>query len=119
MNKTVSPTSSGLRFWQVGNWCAHWGNEFREFAFRSSIKDFEVLNYARYLTAVLEKVPGSEVEAIPSWELYQMSPEQFDAKLEWANVIIFGDVETHVAAPQSRVLCQSIRQKICHFPGPL
>jgi len=83
-----------INIWHVGNWCAHWGNEFRESAFRSSIKNFEVLNYARMLVESLEKIPGSDVISIPSWELYQMSPEKFDERLKWADVIIFGDVET-------------------------
>jgi uncharacterized membrane protein len=85
---------SSLRIWHVGNWCAHWGNEFRESAFRSSIKDFEVLNYAKYMVRALEKIPGAEVDSIPSWELYHMSAEQFAERLDWATTIIFGDVET-------------------------
>ena len=89
MNQT-----SVRRFWHVGNWCAHWGNEFRESAFRSSIKDFEVLNYARFFTDALSRIPGAEVISMPSWEMYHLSPEDFDHKLAWADVIIFGDVET-------------------------
>ena len=85
---------SSLRIWQVGNWCAHWGNEFRESAFRSSIKDFEVVNYAKFLTRALERIPAAEVVAMPSWELYRMSPAEFDARLKWATTIVFGDVET-------------------------
>ena len=87
-------SKSALRIWHVGNWCAHWGNEFRESAFRSSIKDFEVLNYAKFLVRALEKIPATEVISIPSWELYHMSPEEFDERLKWATTIIFGDVET-------------------------
>lgn len=49
MTPLSNPTSAP-RIWHVGNWCAHWGNEFRQSAFRSSIKDFEVLNYARFLS---------------------------------------------------------------------
>ena len=45
MNTASDPKP--LHIWQVGNWCAHWGNEFRESAFRSSIKDFEVLNFMK------------------------------------------------------------------------
>lgn len=112
---TPNPTST-LRIWQVGNWCAHWGNEFRESAFRSSIKDFEVLNYARYLTAALEKIPGAEVEAIPSWELYRMSPEQFDAKLKWADVIIFGDVETQSLHLNPAFFANQFDRKYVTFP---
>jgi hypothetical protein len=77
MKPLLAPAGRNLRIWHVGNWCAHWGNEFRESAFRSSIKDFEVLNYARYLVRALEKIPGAQVSSIPSWELYRMSPEQF------------------------------------------
>ena len=40
--------SKSLNIWHVGNWCAHWGNEFRESAFRSSIKDFEVSHKESY-----------------------------------------------------------------------
>lgn len=87
-------SKSSLRIWHVGNWCAHWGNEFRESAFRSSVKDFEVLNYAQFMVRALEKIPGAEVNSIPSWELYRMSADQFAARLEWATTIIFGDVET-------------------------
>jgi hypothetical protein len=82
-----------LHIWHVSNWCAHGGNEFRESAFRSSAKDFEVLNYALLLVRALEKIPGAEVQSIPSWELCRMSPEQFDEKLAWATTIIFGDAE--------------------------
>jgi uncharacterized membrane protein len=112
---TANPPST-LRIWQVGNWCAHWGNEFRESAFRSSIKDFEVLNYARFLTAALEKIPGAEVEAIPSWELYRMSPEQFDAKLKWADVIIFGDVETQSLHLNPAFFANQFDRKYVTFP---
>ncbi len=87
-------TTSPIRIWHVGNWCAHWGNEFRESAFRSSIKDFELLNYAQVLVASLQKIPGAEVISIPSWELYRMTPDAFAERLNWATVIIFGDVET-------------------------
>ncbi len=80
--------------WHVGNWCAHGGNTFRESAFRTSVKDFEVLNYARYLVEALGKIPGVAVESTPSWELYKMSPAGFSERLAWADAIIFGDVET-------------------------
>jgi uncharacterized membrane protein len=83
-----------LRIWHVGNWCAHWGNEFRESAFRSSIKDFEMLNYARYFVRALERIDGCEVTSIPSWDLYHLSPKDFEERLRWATTIIFGDVET-------------------------
>jgi uncharacterized membrane protein len=109
-------STPGPRIWQVGNWCAHWGNEFRESAFRSSIKDFEVLNYARFLTTALEKIPGAVVDAIPSWELYRMSPEQFDAKLKWADVIIFGDVETQSLHLNPAFFANQFDRKYVTFP---
>lgn len=31
---------------------------------------------------------------MPSWDLYRMSPAQFDERLAWATTIVFGDVET-------------------------
>jgi uncharacterized membrane protein len=94
MSTNTNNEKSPLRIWYVGNWCAHWGNEFRESAFRSSIKDFEALNYAKIMVSALEKIPGAEVHSIPSWDLYHMSPEQFAERLAWATTIIFGDVET-------------------------
>ena len=94
MSTNTTNQKSPLRIWHVGNWCAHWGNEFRESAFRSSIKDFEVLNYAKIMVSALEKIPGAAVHSIPSWDLYHMSPEQFAERLAWATTIIFGDVET-------------------------
>lgn len=112
--KTQSATTHHI--WQIGNWCAHWGNEFRESAFRSSIKDFEVLNYAKFLTAALEKIPGAEVEAIPSWELYRMSPDQFDAKLAWADIIIFGDVETQSLHLNPAFFANQFDKKYVTFP---
>ena len=112
---TLRPASP-LRIWQVGNWCAHWGNEFRESAFRSSIKDFEVLNYARFLTSALEKIPGATVEAIPSWELYRMSPAQFDEKLAWADIIIFGDVETQSLHLNPAFFANQFDRKYVTFP---
>jgi uncharacterized membrane protein len=30
----------------------------------------------------------------PSWELYHLSPKEFEDRLRWATVICFGDVET-------------------------
>ncbi len=87
-------TSGPLRVWHVGNWCAHQGDQFRESAFKASIKDFRVLNYARYLVEAIERIPGAEVISNPSWEMYQMSPEAFDERLAWATTVIFGDVET-------------------------
>lgn len=113
--KTPAPKKP-LRIWQVGNWCAHWGNEFRESAFRSSIKDFEVLNYAKFFTKSLEKIPGAQVEAIPSWELYRMSPEEFDAKLKWATTIVFGDVETQSLHLNPQFFQNQFQKKFVTFP---
>src|SRR6476469_9786382 len=108
--------TSGPRIWQIGNWCAHWGNEFRESAFRSSIKDFEVLNYAKFLTHALEKIPGAEVVAIPSWELYRMSPEQVAERLNWATTIIFGDVETQTLQLNPSFFQDQFKSRNVTFP---
>lgn len=86
--------TTGPRIWHVGNWCAHWGNEYRESAFRSSVKDFQVLNYAKFFIRALETIPGAEVVSQPSWEMYHLTPEEFDERLSWADAIIFADVET-------------------------
>jgi uncharacterized membrane protein len=109
-------STKNLHIWHVGNWCAHWGNEFRESAFRSSIKDFEVLNYARFLIRALEKIPGAEVQSIPSWELYRMSPEQFADRLAWATTIIFGDVEVQSLHLNPSFFTDQFRSKYVTFP---
>jgi len=105
-----------LNFWQVGNWCAHWGNEFRESAFRSSIKDFEVLNYAKYFVQALEKIPGTSVISNPSWELYRMSPQDFEERLAWADTIIFGDVETQSLHLNPSFFHDQFNSKCVTFP---
>ena len=107
---------SKLRIWHVGNWCAHWGNEFRESAFRSSIKDFEVVNYARYFIRALERIPGSEVISMPSWEMYHMSPKDFSARLSWASTIIFGDVETQSLHLNPAFFADQFASKYVTFP---
>ena len=108
-----------LRIWHVGNWCAHWGNEFRESAFRSSIKDFEVVNYARFFINALEKIPGSQVVSTPSWELYHMSPEQFDERLAWATTIVFGDVETQSLHLNPSFFANQFDREYVTFPDRL
>lgn len=83
-----------LKIWHVGNWCIHIGQTYVESPFEAPSKDVEVLNYAKPFVKALRSIPGSEVISQPSWELYHMSPEEFDERLEWADTIIFGDVET-------------------------
>src|SRR5208337_63052 len=56
--------------------------------------DVEVVNYAAPLIRALSAIPGAEVVSQPSWELYHMSPQDFEARLAWATTIVFGDVET-------------------------
>lgn len=81
-------------FWHVGNWCIHTGNEYIESPFLSAKKNVEVLNYAQPFVDALRKIPSADVLSQPSWELYNCSPEQFEERLAWADVIVFGDVET-------------------------
>ena len=57
-------------------------------------KGVEILNYAQPLIDALEQIEDSEVLSEPSWDLYNMSPETFNERLDWATTIIFGDVET-------------------------
>jgi uncharacterized membrane protein len=83
-----------LNIWHVGNWCIHIGQKYVESPFEAPSKDVEVLNYARPFVSALREISGSDVISQPSWELYHMSPEEFDERLEWADTIIFGDVET-------------------------
>jgi len=83
-----------LRIWHVGNWCIHIGQTYVESPFEAPSKDVEVLNYAQPLIDALRGIPHAEVISQPSWELYRMSPESFDQRLEWATTIIFADVET-------------------------
>ncbi len=82
------------RFWHVGNWCIHTGQKYIESPFLGPTKGVEVLNYAEEFVRALEAIDGAEVISEPSWDLYNMSPEKFDERLEWATCIIFGDVET-------------------------
>lgn len=86
--------SPELRFWHVGNWCIHVGQTYIESPFEAPSKDVEILNYAKPFVEALRKIPGSEVISEPSWDLYRMSPEVFDERLNWASVIILADVET-------------------------
>lgn len=83
-----------LTIWHVGNWCIHIGQTYVESPFEAPSKDVEVLNYAKPFVDALRKIPSAEVITQPSWELYHMSPREFEERLAWANIIIFGDVET-------------------------
>ena len=86
--------SERLKIWHVGNWCIHIGQKYVESPFEAPSKDVEVLNYAKPLIDALRNIPTAEVITQPSWELYRMSPEEFDERLAWADTIIFADVET-------------------------
>ncbi len=86
--------TDALRIWHVGNWCIHTGNEYIESPFLSAKKNVEVLNYAQPLVTAMRAIDDAEVIRQPSWELYNLSPEEFDQRLEWATTIVFGDVET-------------------------
>lgn len=80
--------------WLVGCWCIHTGNEYIESPFLSAKKNVEVVNYSLPLVEALQGIDGAEVVSQPSWELYNLSPEAFDERLNWADAIVFGDVET-------------------------
>jgi len=86
--------NKGLNIWHVGNWCIHTGNEYIESPFLSAKKNVEVLNYGLPIVNAMKAIEGAEVISQPSWELYNMSPEDFDKRLAWASTIVFGDVET-------------------------
>lgn len=86
--------SAKLRIWHVGNWCIHIGQKYVESPFEAPSKDVEILNYAQPFIDALRSLPNAEVISQPSWELYHMSPESFDERLNWATTIIFADVET-------------------------
>lgn len=88
--------SRKLNIWHVGNWCVHTGQKYIESPFLSATKGVEILNYAQQFVDACKAIPGAEVISQPSWELYNMSPEEFDEKLKWATTIVFGDVETKV-----------------------
>jgi uncharacterized membrane protein len=81
-------------FWHVGNWCIHTGQKYIESPFLGPTKGVEVLNYGKPFVDALKKIKGSKVKSEASWDLYNMSPEKFARRLDWADVIIFGDVET-------------------------
>jgi len=83
-----------LRIWHVGNWCIHIGQKYVESPFEAPSKDVEVLNYAQPFVDALRTIPETEVISQPSWELYHMSPEAFEERLNWATTTIFADVET-------------------------
>lgn len=83
-----------LKIWHVGNWCIHIGQKYIESPFEAPSKDVEILNYAKPFVNALRKIPDTKIITEPSWELYHMSPEEFDERLQWADTIIFGDVET-------------------------
>ena len=87
-------SAAALKVWHVGNWCIHLGQTYVESPFETERKDVEFLNYAAPFVDALKAIPGSEVISQPSWELYRMSPEDFDSRLRWATAITFGDVET-------------------------
>ena len=78
----------------MGNWCIHIGQTYVESPFEAPSKDVEVLNYAKPLIDALRKIPLSEVISQPSWEMYRMSPKEFNERLAWSDIIIFADVET-------------------------
>jgi uncharacterized membrane protein len=80
--------------WHVGNWCIHLGQTYVESPFKSEKKDVEMLNYAQPFIDALKTIPLAEVVSQPSWELYHLSPEAFDERLQWATSIVFADVET-------------------------
>ncbi len=81
-------------FWHVGNWCIHTGQKYIESPFLGPTKGVEVLNYAQPFVDALRRIEGARVKSEASWELYNMSPKKFARRLDWADVIVFGDVET-------------------------
>ena len=85
---------SSPHIWHVGNWCIHTGQKYIESPFLGPTKGVEILNYAQAFVDAVAAIPGANVQSEPSWDLYNMSPETFDERLHWADVIVFGDVET-------------------------
>jgi uncharacterized membrane protein len=85
---------SDRNFWHVGNWCIHTGQKYIESPFLGPTKGVEILNYAQPFVDALARIDGAAVRSEASWDLYNMSPETFDERLAWADVIVFGDVET-------------------------
>lgn len=81
-------------FWHVGNWCIHTGQKYIESPFLGPTKGVEILNYAQPFVNALKGIQGAKVKSEASWDLYNMSPKKFEKRLKWADVIIFGDVET-------------------------
>lgn len=81
-------------FWHVGNWCIHTGQKYIESPFLGPTKGVEVINYAQQFVDACKSIEGTEVLSEASWDLYNMSPSTFSERLSWADVIIFGDVET-------------------------
>jgi uncharacterized membrane protein len=86
--------NNSIRIWHVGNWCIQLGQTYVESPFKSEKKDVEMLNYARPFVEALRTIPGAEVISQPSWELYHLSPEDFEQRLRWCTSIVFADVET-------------------------
>lgn len=86
--------ASQLRIWHSGNWCVHTGQKYVESPFQGPSKGVEILNYAKPLIDALKQIDNAEVISEPSWDLYNMSPETFNERLEWATTIILADVET-------------------------
>jgi len=85
---------SHLNLWHVGNWCIHTGQKYIESPFLGPTKGVEVLNYAQPFVDAIEAIEGAQVTSQASWDLYNMPPEEFEERLSWADVIVFGDVET-------------------------
>jgi uncharacterized membrane protein len=83
-----------VKIWHVGNWCIHTGQKYIESPFMGPTKGVEILNYAQPLINALEQIEDVEVKSEASWDLYNMSPEKFEERVDWATAIIFGDVET-------------------------
>lgn len=83
-----------LKIWHVGNWCVHTGQKYIESPFQGPTKGVEILNYAQPFIDALSALENAEVISQPSWDLYNMSPEEFNERLEWATSIIFADIET-------------------------
>ncbi len=87
-------TPKTLHIWHVGNWCIQLGQTYLESPFKSEVKDLETINYAQPFVNALRAIPGAEVISQPSWDLYHLSPDDFDSRLRWATSIVLGDVET-------------------------
>ena len=85
---------AAICLWHVGNWCIHTGQKYIESPFLGPTKGVEILNYAQPFVDALQGIPGAKVKSEASWDLYNMSPIKFEERLVWADVIIFGDVET-------------------------